>query len=138
MKVIDTLETIQGEAGALNKEVLKTKEVIEEVRAISSTYEPLAVAMAAVYFSLEGMSDIYFLYQFSLKFFMDIVDKILTPTPGTAQVAVTSASSGRLQALSDAFYVEISRRVMRSLRFDDKLMFIVRLAQIATQGHSNK
>lgn len=71
----------------LNKEVLKTHDVIEEVRAISSSYEPLAVAMSSVYFTLEGLSDIFFLYQFSLKFFLEIVDKILisSPVPSNGQ-----------------------------------------------------
>ena len=153
--VINTLETIQSEAADLTKEVSKTLEIIEEVRAISSTYEPLAVAMAAVYFTLEGLSDLYFLYQFSLKFFLEIVDKILpnlgsqnqgqspignlsSLSPTKASQAMESASKIRLQTLSDAFFTEVSRRVLRSLRSDDKMMFVVRLAQIATQGQSQK
>ena len=141
--VIMYLETIQAEASDLNKEVAKTLEVIEEVRAISSSYEPLAIAMAAVYFALEGLSDIFFLYQFSLRFFLEIVDKILIANPKAFTAASNSqdldtAGKLRLQALSDAFYSEVSRRVLKSLKSDDKLMFVVRLAQIATQGQSTK
>ena len=137
--VIITLETIQAEAADLNKEVSKTLEVIEEVRAISSSYEPLAVAMAAVYFALEGLSDIYFLYQFSLRFFLEIVDKILLSSSSAMKVQdIGTAGKVRLQALSDAFYGEVSRRVLRSLKSDDKMMFVVRLAQIATQGQGSK
>ena len=138
--VIITLETIQAEAADLNKEVAKTLEVIEEVRAISSSYEPLAVAMAAVYFALEGLSDIFFLYQFSLRFFLEIIDRILISNAATATSSqnVDVAGNLRLQALSDAFYSEVSRRVLKSLKSDDKLMFVVRLAQIATQGQVTK
>ena len=138
--VINSLETIQAEAADLNLEVSKTLEVMEEVRAVSSSYEPLAVAMAAVYFSLEGLSDIYFLYQFSLRFFLEIVDKILSVNQGAPVTALPSEGAGavRLQTLSDVFYSEVSRRVLRSLRSGDKMMFVVRLAQIATQGQSHK
>ena len=138
--VINSMEIIQAEAAALNKEVSKTVEVMEEVKAISSSYEPLAVAVASVYFSLEGLSDIYFLYQFSLRFFLEILDKVLSSKDGGAVQGAAPASDAvgviRLQVLSDAFYNEVSRRVLRSLRSDDKMMFVVRLAQIATQDQS--
>lgn len=50
--VINTLEKIKREAADLTKEVQKTQDVMDEVRSISNTYEPLATAMAA------GMHDI--------------------------------------------------------------------------------
>jgi len=45
--VINTLEKIKGEAADLTKEVQKTQDVMDEVKSISNTYEPLASAMAA-------------------------------------------------------------------------------------------
>jgi dynein heavy chain 1 len=147
--VIKTLETIQGEAADLSLEVEKTQEVMEEVKLISSSYEPLAMAMTAVYFSLEKLGEISFLYQFSLGFFLETVDRVLTmvPAPASASASASMLSASatsaaatkiRLQALSDAFYSEVSRQLLRSLKFDDKLMFIVRLGQIATNGSPDK
>merc|ERR1712127_83743 len=44
----------------------------------------------------------------------------------------------RVQSLTNSFYTEISRKVLRGLKFDDKLMFVVRLAQISTNGQEKK
>lgn len=65
--VIKTLERIKGEAKQLNLAIEQTKEILEEVKTVSNLYVPLAAVMTAVYFSLEGLSDIYFLYQYSLQ-----------------------------------------------------------------------
>ena len=71
--VIKTLERIKGEAKQLNLAIEQTKEILEEVKTVSNLYVPLAAVMTAVYFSLEGLSDIYFLYQYSLQVFLVIV-----------------------------------------------------------------
>ena len=141
-RVINSLETIKAEAAELNKEVAKTGHILDEVREVSGTYTALASAMAAVYFSLEGLSEVSFLYEYSLQFFLDILDNVL------AQAAKLSADTGsassseqvtkrRLRTLQITFYKEVSRRVLRGLRHDDKLMFLVRLAQIATRGQAS-
>jgi len=139
--IIITLESIKAEAADLNREVATTQEVMNEVKAISNVYVPLASAMAAVYFSLERLADVSFLYQFSLQFFLDIVNRVfaVTSSPEQAAVAVDAkAATQRLAVLTKTFYSEVSRRVLRGLKFDDKLMYVVRLAQISTQSQSKK
>jgi dynein heavy chain 1 len=138
-RVINTLEVIKGEAAVLNKEVAKTGEILEEVRAVSGTYTGLASAMAAVYFSLESLAEVSFLYQYSLQFFLDILESVLAQAAkASADVGSASASEAiakrRLRTLQVTFFGEVSRRVLRGLRQEDKLMFLVRLAQIATRG----
>lgn len=157
--VINTLEKIKSEAAELNTEVMKTQEIMDEVRAASAFYEPLAVAMAAVYFAMEKMADVSFLYQFSLEFFLEIVERVLTQAAATAAtssvgtvgpvasgVSSTAAAANaeakvaaqRVKELSLSFFGEVSRRVMRALKYSDKLMFLVRMGQIATQGQTLK
>eukprot|EP01041_Mallomonas_annulata_P000303 gene303-544_t len=139
--VIKTLESIKGEAADLNREVTKTREVMSELKAVSNTYEPLAIAMAAVYFSMERLADVSFLYQFSIQYFLEIVHKVLsqasvTVTTTESMVIDAKAAKLRLQTLSMSFYREISRRTLRGLKYSDKLMFVARLAQISTQGQT--
>ena len=138
--VVNSLETIQSEAAQLSKEVAQTREMLSQVTGVSSSYEPLSKAMAAVYFSLAQLGDMDFLYQFSLPFFLGIVDRILganAPLAGAATSA-PAAVAARIRVLGDAFYGEVARRVLRSLRFDDQLLFVARLAQVATQGQAGK
>ena len=135
---------------------MKTQEIMEEVRSVSSIYESLAVAMAGVYFSLERLADVSSLYQFSLDFFLEIIERVLSPAkdPAAIAAAATAAAGGggavgvgvaataaelkaaavRVKALSGAFFGEVSRRVMRGLKFHDKLMFLVRLGQVGGCG----
>jgi dynein heavy chain 1 len=139
-RVINTLESIKAEASELNDEVAKTGETLEEVRSISNNYAGLASAMAAVYFSLESLSDVSFLYQFSLQFFLDIIYHVLNAAGETNATAGDASASEeialkRLRVLRVTFYHEMTRRVLRCLRYEDKLMFMVRLALIATQYH---
>uniref|UniRef100_A0A7S3GTW8 Dynein heavy chain n=1 Tax=Spumella elongata TaxID=89044 RepID=A0A7S3GTW8_9STRA len=140
-RVINTLETIKAEAAELNKEAAKTGEILEEVKSVSNTYTALASAMASVYFSLEGLSEVSFLYQYSLQFFLDIIESVLAnATKISANVGNASTSEKvakqRLKTLTVTFYNEVSRRVLRGLRHEDQLMFLVRLAQIATRGQA--
>lgn len=135
--VIKTLESIKNEAADVNKEVAKTAQVMDEVKSISNAYVPLASAMATVYFSLERLVDLCFLYQFSLQFFLDIIARILTEQAPQKENEKVDPNE-RLQVLSKAFFVEVCRRVLRGLKFDDKLMFVVRMAQICTQGQAKK
>lgn len=146
--VINTLEKIKSEAAELGQEVAKTQEIMNEVRAVSAGYETLARAMASVYFSMERLADVSFLYQHSLDFFLDIVEKVLAAAPLSSSSSFNSSeprkpveakeASVRLAALSTRFFNEVSRRVLRGLKFDDKLLFLVRLGQVAAQGQSNK
>jgi dynein heavy chain 1 len=141
--VIKSLENIKGEASSLNVEVSNTAEVMQEVRSISNRYEGLASAISAVYFTLESFSSVSFLYQFSLQFFLEVVNAVLFPVSeelfasaeSTLAVAVSvrDETSKRIHRLASRFFSEINRRVSQSLKHEDKLVFAVRLAQISTQ-----
>ena len=60
------------------------------------------------------------------------MEKVLTSSKAELSTDV-SAAKERLKYLKQFFFSEITRRVLRGLKFEDKLMFIVRLAQISTQ-----
>lgn len=47
-----------------------------EVEAVSGQYEGLAVACSQLYFALEALRDVHFLYHFSLRFFQDILTEV--------------------------------------------------------------
>ena len=59
------------------------------------------------------------------------MEKVLTSSKAELSTDL-SAAKERLNYLKQFFFSEITRRVLRGLKFEDKLMFIVRLAQIST------
>ena len=132
--VVRALEVIKTEAEEINKEAGKTQEVMAAVRSASDAYVPLAQAMASVYFSLERLSELSFLYQFSLAFFLDVVAKVLQS--GGSSAGAGADAGQRLQTLTHSFFLHVARRVLRGLRMGDKLVFAVRLAQICTQAQA--
>ena len=127
--VINSLELIKGEAKDLNLELLKTKEVMNDVQSISKSYEHFARVVTNVYFTLEALSDINYLYQFSLPFILQILNKVLLDC-NTGETV--SDSGARIKKLSTSFYCEISRRVLRALKYEDQILFVLQLAQISS------
>lgn len=135
--VINSLESLKREAADLNTEALKTSEVFDELVQISRVYEPLAEAMTTVYFTLESLADVNFMYQFSLQFFLSVVNDVLSSMTSAA-MSDSNEYMKRLNTLSNSFFSEISRRVLRSLKYEDKLLFVARLAQIASQSQQRQ
>lgn len=57
-------------------QVEHTRDVMSEVEAVSNQYEALAVSCSQLYFALETLRDVHFLYHFSLRFFQDILAQV--------------------------------------------------------------
>jgi len=50
---------------------------MQEVETVTNGYKPIAEAASKVYFALESMSSLHYLYEYSLNFFMDTILKLL-------------------------------------------------------------
>ena len=57
---------------------------------------------------------------------------------GSGKALEGATAKERVQKLSALFYRTVTQRVLRSLKFEDKLMFMARLAQISTAGEPEK
>jgi len=133
--VIKALETLKTEAKEVTSEVEKTAEVMAEVEAASARYEPLANACSKVYFALQRLSSVHFLYQFSIHAFLEIIHFILEE--GGKKQSITDAGE-RLRLLRGLLFSEVARRTGRGLLNEDKLMFACLLAQIYLTGEGDK
>ena len=85
-RVITTLETLKTEAAEITRKVKETDTVMMEVEAVSEQYRTLASSCSSIYFTLEGMNTIHFLYQYALKLFLEIFQAILTNNPALNDV----------------------------------------------------
>ncbi|TYZ65491.1 hypothetical protein PybrP1_001542, partial [[Pythium] brassicae (nom. inval.)] len=123
--VIHALEGMKAEAAHISAQVAQTQTTMRVVEAATSRYRPLAKAASRLFFALEALSSIHFLYQYSLGFFLSLLSKVLTlPTPAPA------SQDARLASLSAALFHHTAARVSRGLAESDKLMFALRLTQI--------
>lgn len=76
--VITTLETLKKEAFDINQKVDETDKVIAEIETVSQQYLPLSVACSNIYFTMDSLNQVHFLYQYSLKMFLDIFSTVLS------------------------------------------------------------
>lgn len=53
-----------------------------EVESVSAQFTPFASTCSRIYFSLQQLPELHFLYQTSLSFFFDIVDRVLSVASG--------------------------------------------------------
>jgi dynein heavy chain 1 len=60
--LISTLETLKKEAAAIAIEVEKTEDTMKEIEVVSNQYLPLANMTSRIFFTLDSMSQISFLY----------------------------------------------------------------------------
>ena len=76
-RVITTLETLKNEAAEITQKVKETDTIMMEVEAVTEQYRTLAAACSSIYFTMEGFYTVHFMYQFALKFFLEIFQSIL-------------------------------------------------------------
>ena len=60
--LIQTLESLKKEAARIAVEVAKTDETLEEIELVSNQYSPLSTMTTRIFFTLESMSSVHYLY----------------------------------------------------------------------------
>lgn len=65
-------------------QVESTDVVMAEIDTVSNKFTPFAVTCSRMYFSLQQLPELYYLYQLSLAFFLEVVDRVLAIKPSAA------------------------------------------------------
>ncbi|OWR44117.1 dynein heavy chain [Danaus plexippus plexippus] len=128
--VIATLETLKKEAGDIGQKVEETDKVIAEIETVSQQYLPLSQACSSIYFTMEALHQVHFLYQYSLKMFLDIFSSVLT---SPALKGVTDYTA-RLKTITEELFIAVYERVARGMLHTDRLTFALLLCRIQLKG----
>ncbi|XP_043279701.1 dynein heavy chain, cytoplasmic isoform X3 [Venturia canescens] len=129
--VITTLETLKQEAADISKKVEETDKVIAEIETVSQQYMPLSQACSNMYFTMDSLNQIHFLYQYSLKMFLDIFTSVLSQNPKLS--GITDYTQRLSQITSDLFSVSYER-VARGMLHADRMTFALLLCRIHLKG----
>ncbi|KNC76141.1 hypothetical protein SARC_11348, partial [Sphaeroforma arctica JP610] len=129
--VITTLESLKREAADINQKFAETDVVTAEVESVRSQYHSLAAASSAVYFSLEQLTHVHFLYQFSLDFFLDIFAHVLHHN---ANLSALKDRNERLRVIDRDLFRTTYQRVSVALHQRDRHLFAFLLAMIKLEG----
>lgn len=128
--VITTLENLKTEAAEISKKVEETDIVIREIDTVSQQYMPLAQACSSIYFTLENMHQMHFLYQYSLQFFLDMFNSVLYGN----KLTTVKDHGQRLDIITKDLFKVCSDRVIRGMLHVDRLPFAILLSRIFSKG----
>ena len=133
--VITKMQTIKKESTEVAKKMEATKEVQAQIDEVNDFYRAFAVCLARLYFLLEGMGSLHFLYQYSLNYFLDLFDIVLNDNKNLEDV---KDPAERLKIMIDDIFNLLYRRVIRGLLDADEIVMAFRLGQIRleTRGQS--
>lgn len=87
--LIKTLESLKKEAEIIAAEAAKTDDTLEEIKLVTDEYTPLSTMTTRIFFTLESMGNVHYLYQYSLQQFMDCVFYVLDHNEELASVPKT-------------------------------------------------
>jgi len=131
VEILNTLERVKKNAREMQKKADETEEVLLKIQETSDQYTPFSRACSMIYFSLETMPQLHFLYQFSLEYFLDIVNYILRTNDHPELIGLVEGDKmGRLIGLIKALHRVVFIRSKRSLLAKDSILLATRLAQI--------
>ncbi|XP_018619664.2 cytoplasmic dynein 1 heavy chain 1 isoform X1 [Scleropages formosus] len=129
--IITTLENLKKEAAEVTRKVEETDIVMQEVETVSQQYLSLSSACSSIYFTMEALNQIHFLYQYSLHFFLDIYHTVLYENTNLRSV---SDHSQRLSFITKDLFQVAFNRVARGMLHNDHITFAMLLARINLKG----
>ena len=127
-KVMSRLEEIKKKSHDINLEVAKSEDVMRELETTMNEYMPIATMASRIFFALDSLDIVFYLYKFSLSFFMEILQFIIN-SKELAQIQKTNYNE-RQDYIISALFKEVYHRVGYALLNKDQLIFAMRLAQI--------
>jgi len=139
--VMNTLENLKNKSSVVAEKMADSEKVMEQVTNAAAVYEPFAKLASRIYFTLEELSTSHFLYQFSLPFFLQLVDDLLSPKTNEALEKLSGEGKKkpefRLKAIRDSMFSSAFLRVARGLLQKDQMAFALRLAQVSlSESHA--
>ncbi|XP_052105179.1 cytoplasmic dynein 1 heavy chain 1-like isoform X5 [Mytilus californianus] len=133
--IISHLETLKKEAAEVAKKVEETDVIMAEVETVSQQYVPLAMSCSSIYFTLEALKQVHFLYQYSLQFFLEIFHTVFTSSD---KLKGQKDYAARLSIITNELFVETYSRVGRGMFHHDRVTIAMQLCRIYLQGKQSE
>ena len=127
-KVMSRLEEIKKKSHDISIEVSKSEDIMRELETTMNEYMPIATMSSRIFFALDSLDTIFYLYKFSLAFFMDVLNFVIK-SEKLEEIAKNKYIERQNFIISELFKI-IYHRVGYSLLNKDVLIFAMRLAQI--------
>ena len=130
-RVVDGMEQLMVEGAEIENKIANSDNVMKQVQIAIGKFEPLADLCKSLFVLLTNMRELSFLYEFSAKSFMKVLQKTLQ-TPRVED----SSDVERLVLLKDNLFREIAGNFATSLLAEDKMLFALFLSKLKGSEHS--
>ena len=127
-KVMSRLEEIKTKSHDISIEVSKSETIMKDLETTMNEYSPIATKTSRIFFALDTLETIHYLYRYSLSFFMDVLNYIIN-SKELSEIPKSSYNE-RQEKIINMLFIEIYHRVGYSLLNKDQLILAMRLAQI--------
>ena len=129
--IITRLENLKKEASEISRKVAETDQIMKEVETVINQYLALSQACSSIYFTMDILNQMHSLYQYSLHYFLEIFNTVLTTNSNLKDV---KDSQQRLKIISkDLFYLAYYR-LARGMLNDDRIVLALLFAKIYLKG----
>ena len=128
-EVMTRLEDIKKKSNDISIEVAKSEDVMKELESTMNEYAPLANKSSRIYFALDTLEAIHYLYRYSLSFFMEVLNFVITSK--FVNEIPKNQYNDRQKRIISLLFKEIYHRVGYSLLNKDQAILAMRLAQIS-------
>lgn len=127
--VVEGMEVLMVEGAQVEEQIASSDQVMEQVHEAVARFEPFASICRNIYVLLESMRHISFLYEFTAKSFMRILDHVLDTNLRTMD---STDEEARFHALKQLLFTEIASRIARGLQAEDQIVLSILLARLNT------
>jgi dynein heavy chain 1 len=131
-QVVAGMEVLMKEGTQVEEQIARSDEVMSQVHQAVSRFEPFAMFCRSVFILLGALREISFLYEFSSTAFMSILEDVLKKNKSSS----SEDEAIRIAILKRALFIEVSARVARGLKAEDKVVFSTLLARLFTSDES--
>jgi dynein heavy chain 1 len=125
--VVEGMERMMKEGAQVEEQIAKSTEVMAEVDRAISKFEPFSLICKELFVLFAGMREISFLYEFTAKSFMAMLECVLK-----GDNHASDDEQQRLALLRTALFGEVAARVGRGLKTEDKMVFALLLSKISS------
>ena len=125
--IVATLQRLKTESRDIESKMDQSEHVRARVQQVTRMYEPLADAASRVYFSLQSLREVSPLYQFSVRGFLHVFNRVVAANPNLADLRDKAA---RLRVLTHDTFQAAFHHACHSLQERHRLSLALRLAQI--------
>jgi dynein heavy chain 1 len=124
--LVEGMEILMKEGAQVEEQISHSEEVMKQVHQAVARFEPFASTCRQLFVLLESLREICFLYEFSAKTFMAILDDVLEKN---SQHDLGEAE--RINRLKYSLFTEVAARIGRGLQVEDKIVFSIHLARLS-------